>query len=202
MLGEESKKLREKGVTLLESIMATVIVAIGFIAVFQMVQYSMHSIDTSGERTKSNYLVAMIAEDIIGDKNSYAGGLSNTHYFKNELVEKRDGQYVSWQMTKCTKGVSVSGTYKTAYLNKTKNKWDNRFSKRRLKCNSDKDTRVLKTFDVCSSLVAVDPKPSCDLKNSSKDFLANTGSGVMILSRMEVKLNNSRIKKILYFQVD
>ena len=35
-----------------------------------MVGFSVHSIDNSGERTKANYLVGMIAEDVIGSKNS------------------------------------------------------------------------------------------------------------------------------------
>ena len=61
---------KEKGLTLLESIIATAIVAIGFLAVFQMVNYSVHSIGISSERTKANYLVAMVAEDLIGDKNN------------------------------------------------------------------------------------------------------------------------------------
>ena len=58
--------LKEKGLTLLEALVATAIVGIGFIAVFQMVNYSVRSIDVSGERTKSNYITAMIAEDLIG----------------------------------------------------------------------------------------------------------------------------------------
>ena len=37
MLGLDNKKLKEKGTTLLEALVATAIVGIGFIAVFQMV---------------------------------------------------------------------------------------------------------------------------------------------------------------------
>ena len=69
MLGKDNK-FSEKGLTLLEALVATAIVGIGFIAVFQMVNYSVRSIDVSGERTKSNYLTSMIAEDLIGDTNS------------------------------------------------------------------------------------------------------------------------------------
>ena len=47
--GIDSKKIREKGITLLEALVATAIVGIGFIAVFQMVNYSVRSIDVSGE---------------------------------------------------------------------------------------------------------------------------------------------------------
>ncbi len=53
--------------------MSTAIVGIGFIAVFNMVNFSVQSIDVSGERTKANYLVSMIAEDIIGHKNTVHG---------------------------------------------------------------------------------------------------------------------------------
>ena len=42
--GLDSKKIREKGLTLLEALVATAIVGIGFIAVFQMVNYSVRSI--------------------------------------------------------------------------------------------------------------------------------------------------------------
>ena len=68
MLGKDSNKLTEKGITLLEAMISTAIVGIGFIAVFQMVNYSIHSINISGERTKINYLTAMVAEDLIGDR--------------------------------------------------------------------------------------------------------------------------------------
>ena len=65
MIGIDSKRIKEKGITLLEAIVSTAIVGIGFIAVFQMVNYSVQSIDVSGERTKTNYLVSMVAEDLI-----------------------------------------------------------------------------------------------------------------------------------------
>ena len=44
-----------------------------------MVNYSVQSIDTSGERTKANYLVSMIAEDIIGYKKYLQN--SNIHIY-------------------------------------------------------------------------------------------------------------------------
>ena len=59
----------EKGVSLLEAIISTAIIGIGFVAIFQMVQYSIRSIDVSGERTKATYLSSMIAEDLYSDKN-------------------------------------------------------------------------------------------------------------------------------------
>ena len=63
-------KKSEKGMTLLEALVSTAIIGIGFVAIFQMVNYSVQSIDISGERTKSNYLTGMVAEDLIAEKNS------------------------------------------------------------------------------------------------------------------------------------
>ena len=68
-LDKIKKRANEKGITILEALVSTAIIGIGFIAVFQMVQYSIRSIDVSGERTKMNYLVSMIAEDIISDRD-------------------------------------------------------------------------------------------------------------------------------------
>ena len=68
-----NKYKTQLGLTLLEALMSTAIVGIGFVAVFNMVNFSVQSIDTSGERTKANYLVSMIAEDIIGHKNTIYG---------------------------------------------------------------------------------------------------------------------------------
>ena len=55
---------KQKGITLLEALVATAIIGIGFVAIFQMVQYSVRSITISGERTKATYVSAMFAEDV------------------------------------------------------------------------------------------------------------------------------------------
>ena len=70
MIGLGKTKLSEKGMTLLEALVSTAIIGIGFVAVFQMVNYSVQSIDVSGERTKANYLVSMVAEDLISERDS------------------------------------------------------------------------------------------------------------------------------------
>ena len=63
----------QQGLTLLEALVSTAIVGIGFVAIFSMVNFSVQSIDSSAERTKANYLVSMIAEDIIGHRNTIHG---------------------------------------------------------------------------------------------------------------------------------
>ena len=77
MIGIGNKNIKERGLTLLEALVSTAIVGIGFVAVFQMVQYAVQSIDVSGQRTKSNYLVSMVAEDLIGDRFSTKGKKKN-----------------------------------------------------------------------------------------------------------------------------
>ena len=196
MSGEEFNRIKEQGVTLLESIVATAIVAIGFIAIFQMVNYSVLSIDTSGERTKANYLVAMVAEDLIGDKNTIVTG---TTKFKKHLINKKQGD-TAWKMSNCSDG-KVKESFTNAYDNKLRSKWDNRFSKKRIKCRSANDTRTLEVFDICSSKVAVGAL-DCKYKTDTFHFLENTGDSTMILAKMEVRLNNNRVKKFLYFQID
>ena len=85
MIGIDSKKIKQKGITLIEALISTAIVGIGFIAVFQMVNYSVRSMDMSSERTKANYLVSMVAEDLIGDKNSLADP-ATSKTFKAKLL--------------------------------------------------------------------------------------------------------------------
>ena len=64
----------EKGLSIIEALVSTAIVAIGFVAIFQMVSYSVQSIDVSNERTKTGYLSGMVAEDLIADRFSDFSG--------------------------------------------------------------------------------------------------------------------------------
>ena len=59
-MGFTINKKKQSGLSILEAIVSTAIVGIGFVAIFQMVNYSVQSIDVSGERTKANYVVSMI----------------------------------------------------------------------------------------------------------------------------------------------
>ena len=82
------KNIKEKGLTIIEALISTALIGIGFIAIFQMVNFSVTSINTSGERTKANFLSSMIAEGFIGYKDSI-GGLNNVD--KEEIFFK-DGK--------------------------------------------------------------------------------------------------------------
>ena len=65
------------GVSILEALVSTVIIGIGFVAILQMTNYSIQSMQTSGERTKANYLTNVIAEDVISSRKATTGSHSN-----------------------------------------------------------------------------------------------------------------------------
>jgi len=90
-----------RGLTLIEALVSVVIVGIGFISIFQMVNYSVRSIDVSGERTKSNFLVAMVAEDLMADKDQEIGGKK---FIQHLLSNSNKG----WKMGSCSTGSSSS----------------------------------------------------------------------------------------------
>ena len=61
------EKNNNKGITLLEALVAVVIVAIGFLSVYQLSSYAVNSIDGSIDRNKVNFLSEMMAEDMLAD---------------------------------------------------------------------------------------------------------------------------------------
>ena len=82
MNGLGIKRKSEKGLTLVEALVATVIVGIGFVSVFQMVQYSVSSIGVSSDRSKANLLMTMVAEDFISEKNSSGDKSINFNFLR------------------------------------------------------------------------------------------------------------------------
>ena len=211
MIGTDSK-LKEKGLTLLEALVATAIVGIGFIAVFQMVNYSVRSIDVSGERTKSNYITAMIAEDLIGDANSKKGA----DRLYEHLAKLTDKNSYAWQNTECKPKKNVTGNpYKgadNAIDNKTQ-KWNLRVSSDRIKCQPTKlgstttnDIKKLKVYEICRNNVKENGKtrPICDYRNDDvwdKTYIGRTEI-LMPTTGTDAKGNPVRKKKYLYFQMN
>ena len=194
MIGLHNKRKSEKGITLLEALVSTAIIGIGFVAIFQMVNYSVQSIDVSGERTKSNYLVGMVAEDLISEKhsNSPAKDVKLMDY----LIANKVSGTSSWRMGSCSTGTSNTGSFTNATQNKFK-KWDDRFSTRRIKCKGNQDIKFLKVFDICNNSASGN---NCRYSNSQ----AYNGTGIYdkwYLGKMEVNMNDGSKKKYLYFQI-
>ena len=229
MRGLDYKRKFEKGITLIEALVATVIVGIGFVSVFQMVQYSVQSIGVSSERTKANLLITMVAEDFISVRNSDSNtkGINFKDAFVKEQISKNKSLF---DIKKCSSGSSTS-TGKNAQENKIL-KWEKRFSDRRLKCatKSDKteetnDTKKLEVFTYCSNQVA----SKTNLSNKSRPCMytnntrySSTPSGrkerfydERYFARMEVGVTSGKMKtdnkgnkeptskkKYIYFQLD
>ena len=188
------KKVNQRGITILEALVSTAIIGIGFVAVFQMVQYSIRSIDVSGERTKMNYLVGMVAEDIISDKDTED---DKKNVFLDKLIEKKKtskDKTNSWELG-CDTKPTKRQTYAKDVLELKLQKWKFRFADDRLKCRGAKDTKALKVFDICNNKVS---GKSCNYQNQ------DTKSAIyeeLYIGRMEAKINDGRKTKYLYFPI-
>ena len=187
MVGQYSRLKNILGLTLIEALVSVVIVGIGFISIFQMVNYSIRSIDVSGERTKSNFLVAMVAEDLMADKDQEYGGKK---FYEHLLGTSSKG----WVMGTCSSGASSNTNYNNAPQNKMQ-KWDNRFSKKRIKCKGADDKKILKIFDICHS--TCNYAAPANAKYERQIYYNKRHFG-----RMEVNLNNGEKRKYIYFQID
>lgn len=60
------------GMSLVEALVATVIVGVGLVTVLQLATYVTQSVDSSIQKNKANYLSEMMMEDMISDKTSLA----------------------------------------------------------------------------------------------------------------------------------
>lgn len=177
MTGQISKKRNsEKGITLLEALVSTAIIGIGFVAVFQMVQYSVRSIDVSGERTKAAYAANTIAEDIFAYKNQEKAS-------KNFMDSLKDAQ---WKSTSCESGTNPNPSNNDADDN-VRQKWKAKVSQGVLKCiDGQLDKKVLTMHQMC--------KTGCSITNSIVHDKVYVG-------RMEINIHAGTKKKYLYFQV-
>ena len=216
-----TKKKLLKGISLVEALVSTAIVAIGFLAVFQLVNYSVGSINVSGERTKMNYITTMIAEDIIGSRNSLSGmdpatskvqigklnkpinadGTdSDLEKFSQTLVDNeyyvsscsgRQGQIISKDEIK---NIYLNNKNKSAPENK-KERWKKILENDRyLKCRKDgTGTKDIKSIEVFK--ICGSTEGGC-LKGSGQVF------DEMYIGRVQLNTNDGKKRKVLYFQAD
>ena len=194
------------GLSIVEALVATVIVGIGFVAVLQMTSFAVTSIDTSGERTKANYIVSMIAEDIIGHRdsdtqtgNKLADELAVAGGFNGDITNCRPRAIVGGN---ADVNVDAGGEVSTIYgkvgtiadADKAKivkdRKWrsvfqDNNF----IKCKSDQDVKTVRIFKICTWA-------DCIYRNSN---ITDEG---LYLGRVQININDGKKRKYLYFQAD
>ena len=213
------KSKKNLGLTIIEALVSTVIVGIGFIAVFQMTNFSVRSIDTSSERTKANYLVSMMAEDVIGHRKQVIGidpekaavdlegkimvdgaEVDGAKYFADHLVgqeflaEGCDGPAVAVDVD--ADAPPDDGTPKSIYTEKIdgpsnkEEKWSAIIANNRyLKCKGDNDIKRLKMYKIC--------KWGSVCPGYEDASIFDDG---LYIGRIQVNLNNGKKRKYLYFQ--
>ena len=133
----KNKNTKQLGLSLLEALVSTAIVGIGFIAIFQMVKYSVESISVSSDRTKANYLVSMIAEDVVGNRNTSISG----YKFADHL---RRSSHI-WKIDSCKRAPRKKIDAKTLYYGEKDNAPQNKIRKWNELFSSDKFVKCLTT---------------------------------------------------------
>ena len=221
-VGHYNKMIKKKymisGLSILEALVSTAIVGLGFIAILQMTNFSVQSIDNSGERTKANFLTEMIAEDVIGSKDSYYGEDPNNKDIKFnaqtgefELNGKSVDNFSShlsktkWTPTlKCGGANTTTATaaqkkediYESQKIDAPRNKmdkWNTIFQENRfLKCKSSAEEKKLQVFKICRW----NDETKCHYKVDS------VYDEPLYMGRVEMRLNNGKKRKYLYFQTD
>ena len=208
--------------------MSTAVVGIGFIAILQMTNFSIQSIDNSGERTKANYLTSMIAEDVIGSKNSLYGINSDSAdivYDPDGSISLASGGDASgvmkfsrhlenngWQANlDCGGGPSLNANAtNTSDAATTSSKQENIYETQEVDAPRNKEAKWREIFDSNRYL-------KCRGENDIKrmrvykicrwgDVCDLTNENVyddgLYIGRIQINLNNGKKRKFLYFQAD
>ena len=216
-----NKYKTQSGLTLLEALISTAIVGIGFVAVFNMVNFSVQSIDTSGERTKANYLVSMIEEDIIGHKDTLYGESTDEAdiIFNNEgKPVKIDGDGVvleeykkfaehlkdtEWKVGTGDDVCANKANYARAddidelYSEENKDAPTNKENKWNEIFGSDRYLKCRSDKDIKNIKVFQICKwDHCDYKNES---VYDDG---LFIGRVQINMNDGRKRRFLYFTAD
>ena len=185
------------GLTLLEALVATVIVGIGFVAVFQMVQYSVRSIDISSDRNKGNYLVNLIAEDVLSHKRS----IKDDKEFADYLIENQ------FSIQQCTNEFGLDSTITNTPQNKVQY-WQQYFDRGITKCRSNEDIRALNIIDICDNQTSEDKTWTCKYINEEEYTYDENGAEVktkiydpVYFGKMEIRFNKGKKTRNLYFQI-
>ena len=218
-------KQYEKGVGLLEALVATAIVGIGFVAVFQIVNYSTSSVNVSAERTKMSYIVGMVAEDLIGYNNSLyteAGINPKTTNVKIDEhrrpvengvisdVKKFPQSYIGnqYKVSACD---TTEDRFKKHHLNTPiyennpdQSAADNKRYRleailsedRYLKCLGGDTSKDIKSLEVFK--ICNDSADGCKTAAGRTDHIHDE----IYIGRVQINTNNGKKKKILYFQAD
>ena len=192
-----------KGISLLEAIVSTAIIGIGFVAILQMTNYSVSSIGISSERTKANFLTNMIAEDTLGNRST---GIRFDNFSEKMIAlltltqdEANAGVSLHDLSASCSKGGTkdtnsgnIYGTYtpgeKVAASDMKYRKWGAILnSKDYMNCKGTNETRKFQIFKLSPTW------GSGDVTNE------NITDDVMYIGKVQIKLNDGKKNKFFIF---
>lgn len=195
-----------KGISLLEAIVSTAIIGIGFVAILQMTNYSVSSIGISSERTKANFLTNMIAEDTLGNRST---GITGDNFSEKMIAlltlsqsDTDAGISMHDLSASCSKGGAkdtnsgnIYGTYTpgeiVAASDMKYRKWGAILnSKDYMNCKGTNETRKFQIFKLSPSW------GSGDVENNS------ITDDIMYIGKIQIKLNDGKKTNFLYFQAD
>ena len=196
----KNKTIKQLGLSLLEALVATAIVGIGFIAIFQMTKYSVESIAISSDRTRANYLVAMVAEDLIGNRHSKSGG--------NRFVDHLRNPSNAWKVDGCEKAPRKKTDSTTLYQDEEQDAPLNKIRKWELLFSSDKHLKCRKSTTSDTTTTTGVTNPTKDTKRLQIVTICDLGCdydspGIydkMYIGRMHINMNEGKKRKFLYFQ--
>ena len=199
-----NNKKKISGLSILEALVSTAIIGIGFVAILQMTNYSVQSIYTSGERTKANYLTNLIAEDVIGHKEIVTGSALNfsdflfDNEFNSDFCENAAIGTASANTGNIYGGDEVDGP-----LMKTR-KWQALLnSKSYLNCKGTNEGRNFRVFKIGSQW-SLEPGVLVNTNTRTIDGsdVPYVMDDLMYIGRVQINLNDGKKRKYLYFQTD
>jgi len=215
------KRFSEKGITLIEALISTAIVGIGFMAVFQLVNFSVNSINVSAERTKINYITTMIVEDILGSRDALVGinPKTNTVVIDNYGKPVKDGerasvekfsQYLHRVDWKVGESGRVCDTNKGKFIKKSD------IESVYLNLNEDKggpENKMARWDQILGQDRYLKCKNNKDIKSVKIYKICQSGSGCLTptsgtardevyIGRVQINTNGGKKRKFLYFHAD
>ena len=194
------------GLSLLEALISTAIVGIGFVAILQMTNYSVQSIYTSGERTKANYLTNVIAEDVLGHKNIVTGSAINfsDYLFNNEFNSDFCENPSAGGTGNLGNAGNVYGDDEVDGPLMKQRKWKALLNnKDYLNCKGKNERRNFRVFKLGSKWSA---EPDILVNSNTRDIdgadVPYITDDLMYIGRVQMNLNDGKKRKYLYFQTD
>ena len=193
-----NNKKKISGLSILEALVSTAIIGIGFVAILQMTNYSVQSIYTSGERTKANYLTNLIAEDVIGHKEIVTGSAKNFSDFLSENEFNSDFcENAAIGTASANTGNIYGGDEVDGPLMKTR-KWQ-----ALLNCKGTNERRNFRVFKIGSQW-SLEPGILVNTNTRTIDGsdVPYVMDDLMYIGRVQINLNDGKKRKYLYFQTD